>query len=103
LSSQKRRALLHPSRVFTAAAPVCWADHRCGTAGRVCGLDPMKANAAVYFLLAGSSLASVRRVATSRASGVIGEVIGAIVALIGTLTLAESVTGTNRKIDRRLY
>jgi PAS domain S-box-containing protein len=68
-----------------------------------CGLGPIKANAAVCFLLAGVSLALFRRAAANRASAVIGEGFGAAVALIGTLTVIESLTATDWGIDRLLY
>ena len=69
----------------------------------LCGLGPIRANAAVCFLIAGVSVALFRRAATSRASAVIGEAFGVVAALIGTLTLTQSLTATNWEIDRLLY
>ena len=69
----------------------------------LCALGPMKANAAGCFLLAGVSLVLCRRAATGRASAVIGEALGAVVVLIGTLTVAESFTATDWGTDRLLY
>ncbi len=69
----------------------------------VCGLGPMRANAAVSFLLAGVSLALLRRTTESRAGVAVGGAFAAAVALIGALTAAQSLTATEWGIDRLLY
>ncbi len=69
----------------------------------LCAFGPMKASAAVCFLLAGVSLALSRRAATRRASAVVGAACGVVIALFATLTTAESLTTTDWGIDRLLY
>ena len=63
----------------------------------------MRPNAAVCVLLAGVSLALCRRTAAHHGSAVIGQGLGAVVAAIGTLTVAESLTATDWGIDRLFY
>ena len=61
----------------------------------------MKANAAFCLLLAGVSLALVRRAGTSRAIAVIGEALSLVTVIIRTLTLTESLTRVNSAIREK--
>ena len=69
----------------------------------LCQVGPMRANAAAGFLLAGLSLALSRRAGAHRASAGIGEACGAAVALLGTVTIAESIAAADWGVDRLLY
>lgn len=59
----------------------------------------MKANTALAFLLASLSL---RILATDRSKGV-AAVLGALVALLGLLTLSQDLFGWDLRIDQRLF
>ncbi len=69
----------------------------------LCGLDPIRANAAACFLLAGVSLVLSGRAAAHGSRSAAGRLLGAAVALVGTLTLAEDLAGADSGLAGLLY
>ncbi len=69
----------------------------------LCALDPIRANAAAGFLLAGVSLALSGRAASRGSSSTAGRLLGAAVALAGAVEIAEYLAGTHSGLDGLLY
>lgn len=85
------------------AALVGWAFDLPALKSVVPGVVSMKANTALAFILAGSSLLFLKAIRPSRWTRTLAQLFPAIVALIGLLTVSEYLFGWNLGIDQMLF